>query len=234
MMVASREAMAFARQAVLLRHDLEEIVPTDLNEGEHVVVLLHGLFASAGVLRPMRAYIERTTGMRTASFSYLPGPGVKALAARLSLLIERLPKSSAIHLVGHSLGGLVARYYVQSMPTSHRIVQTISLASPFRGTAQARWLPVGFARDVTPGSEVLRWLSETAHQSLIPHTSFVAPLDTIVTPAESAVFWHGEAIELAGLGHNALLFEPEVHANIARRIAAAYEAPALAASASTW
>lgn len=233
MMVAGREAVAFARQAVLLRHDLEEIVPNDLRDGEHVVVLLHGLFASAGVLRPMRTYIERETGMRTASFSYMPGPGVKALAARLSLLIERLPPSSSIHLVGHSMGGLVARYYVQSMPTCRRILQTISLASPFRGTAQARWLPVGFGRDVAPGSEVLRWLAETADDSLIPHTSFVAPLDTIVTPAESAVFWHGDAIEVAGLGHNSLLFDPEVHAHIASRITTAHGA-ALAASAATW
>lgn len=233
MMMAGREAVAFARQAVLLRHDLEEIVPDDLRDGEHVVVLLHGLFASAGVLRPLRTYIERETGMRTASFSYMPGPGVKALAARLSLLIERLPLNSSVHLVGHSMGGLVARFYVQSMPTSRHIVQTISLASPFRGTAQARWLPVGFGRDVSPGSQVLRWLAETANDTPIPHTSFVAPLDTIVTPAESAVFWHGDAIEVAGLGHNALLYDPEVHAHIARRITTAHGA-ALAASAATW
>lgn len=233
MMFAGREAMAFARQAVLIRHDLEEIIPDNLCDGEHVVVLLHGVFASAGVLRPMRAYIERETGMPTASFSYLPGPGVAALAERLGELIDRLPRGSAIHLVGHSMGGLIARYYVQSTRAERCIVQTISLASPFRGTAQARWLPVGFGRDISPGSETLRFLAETAAQSRIPHTSFVAPLDTVVTPKESAIFWRGDAIEMAGLGHNALLFDPEVHAAVTHRILSA-RARDLAASASTW
>lgn len=233
MMVRGREAVAFARQAVLLRHDLEEIVPSDLGDSGHVVVLLHGLFASAGVLRPMRAHIERETGMPTASFSYLPGPGVATLAERLAALIERLPQEAAIHLVGHSMGGLVARYYVQRMASARHIVQTISLASPFRGTAQARWLPVGFGRDVAPGSEILRYLAETAYGSGIPHTSFVAPLDTIVTPRESAVFWYGDAIDLPGLGHNALLFDTNVHAAVATRILAA-RATSLAASSMTW
>lgn len=220
-MVAGREAVAFARQAVLLRYDLEEIVPSDLGDSGHVAVLLHGLFASAGVLRPMRAYIERETGMPTASFSYLPGPGVASLADRLGALIARLPENAVIHLVGHSLGGLVARYYVQRMALARPIAQTISLASPFRGTAQARWLPVGFGRDVAPGSEVLRFLAETAYGSPVPHTSFVAPLDTVVTPRESAVFWSGDAIDLPGLGHNALLFDSHVHEAVAARLTSA-------------
>lgn len=233
MMVAGREAIALARQAVLLRYDLDEIVPEDVGEGEHVVVLLHGLFASAGVLRPMRAYIERATGMPTASFSYRPGSSVRALAERLAALIDRLPPSVSVHLVGHSMGGLVARYCVQTMPVAERVVQTISLASPFRGTAQARWLPMGIGRDVVVGSETLRLIAETAHATPVPHTSFVAMLDTVVTPPESAVFFHGEAIELPDLGHNALLYEPDVHRLVTSRLLAARPAN-LAASATSW
>lgn len=225
--------MALARQAVLLRYDLDEIVPQEVGQDEHVVVLLHGLFASAGVLRPMRAYIERETGMPTASFSYRPGAGVRVLAERLAALIDRLPRTASVHLVGHSMGGLVARYFVQTMPEAHRVVQTISLASPFRGTAQARWLPMGIGRDVTIGSETLRFLAETAQATPVPHTSFVAMLDTVVTPPESAVFFHGDAIELPGLGHNALLYDPDVHQMVATRIRAAHP-PKLAASATSW
>lgn len=225
--------MALARQAVLLRYDLDEIVPEQVGQDEHVVVLLHGLFASAGVLRPMRAYIERETGMATASFSYRPGPGVRELADRLASLIDRLPRTASIHLVGHSMGGLVARYFVQTTPVADRVVQTISLASPFRGTAQARWLPMGIGRDVTVGSETLRFLAETAHATPVPHTSFVALLDNVVTPPESAVFFHGDAVELPDLGHNALLYEPEVHRLVTSRILAAHP-PKLAASATSW
>lgn len=231
-MVAGREAVAFARQAVLLRHDRDVICPDSVLDGEQVVVLLHGLFATAGVLRPMRAAIEGETGSHTASFTYGPGPGIRALAERLAELVARLPSRCAIHLVGHSMGGLVARYYVQLLRCDPRVVQTISLASPFRGTAQARWLRVGVGRDIAPGSDVLRSIAATARDCTVPHTSFVAPLDTVITPPDSAVFWHGDAIAMPGLGHNALLYDQHVHAAVVGRIRSAKGK--LAASGVTW
>src|SRR5688572_20838715 len=54
-----REALAFARQAVLLHRDVASTLPERVREGEDVVVLLHGLFATAGVLRPLRRSIEQ-------------------------------------------------------------------------------------------------------------------------------------------------------------------------------
>src|SRR5689334_24845380 len=90
--VAGREAMAFARQAWLLRHDLlEPVVPANVGEDDDVVVFLHGLFASAGVLRPMRAQIMRHAGMHAAALSYGPGPGVDEIAGRLTGILRDLP-----------------------------------------------------------------------------------------------------------------------------------------------
>src|SRR5687768_11671051 len=127
LVAAGREARAFARLAALLLLDHRPVVPASLHSGDDVIVLIHGLFATAGVLRPMRQRIEQVCGAHTATFTYAPGPGVAAIAASLGRLLSALPPDVRVHLVGHSLGGLVARWYVQRIAADRRIVQTIAI-----------------------------------------------------------------------------------------------------------
>ena len=47
------------------------------------------------------------------------------------------PPEEEIDLVGHSLGGMVARTYVQNNPTNHQVNQLITLGSPHHGAPQA-------------------------------------------------------------------------------------------------
>lgn len=229
--VAGREALALARQATLLPRDVRAVLPPVIADGDHVVVLVHGVFASAGVLRPLREHIEQASTAKTASFSYPPWFGVRELATRLGALVARLPPHVHLHLVGHSLGGLVAREYAQRVPRDTRVVQTISLASPFAGTRQARWLPVAFGRDIAHGSALLRALHhDAAAASDVPHTSFVATSDTVLDPPSSAAFLHGEVIEIADVGHNTLLYDEGVQARVARLVADRV----LASTRATW
>lgn len=220
----AREAVAFARQASLIHRDTRDVVPEDASAGDDVVVLLHGLFATAGVLRPLREHIEDATGAHTASFSYAPAPGVAAVAERLAALVDRLPAGVRIHLVGHSVGGLVVRWYVQELGGDPRIVQTVSMASPFSGTRQARLLPTSAGRDILPDSVVLRRLGESVHAaSSIPHLSIVAAEDSVVGVAAPDV---GELVVIEDSGHNGLLYHPRVAAILAERVLAFRDVPA--------
>jgi triacylglycerol lipase len=214
---AGLEAMAFARQAVLLHRDVTSTLPERARAGDDVVVLLHGLFATAGVLRPLRRSIEQGATAHTAAFSYAPGPGVEGVARRLGELLRWLPAGVRIHLVGHSLGGLAARWYVQEYGGDSRVVQTISLASPFHGTRHARLLPGPAGRDITPGSALLRRLEQGApHAPHVPHLSIAAARDAVVT--ESTLFPWGDHLVVGECGHNALLFHPEAAAAVTRRV----------------
>jgi pimeloyl-ACP methyl ester carboxylesterase len=201
------EAIAFARQATLLHRDVAATYPDAAEPGEDVVVVLHGLFATAGVLRPLRRHLEQRAPAATASFTYAPGPGVDAIAQSLADLVDRLPEGVRIHLVGHSLGGVVARWYLQELGGDPRVVQTISMASPFRGTRHARFLPTAAGRDIGPDSEVLRRLARRAHVAAhVPHLSVIAAADRVIT--EPAAFELGEELVIEDCGHNALLFHP--------------------------
>lgn len=214
--VAGREVAAFARQAWLLRHDLgAPVVPIACGPGEDVVVLLHGLFATAGVLRPLRSAIERAPAVHTATLSYPPGPGVEVLARRLGELLGELPKTARVHLVGHSLGGIVCRYFSQYVGDT-RIAQTISLATPFGGVKRARLLGLG---DLDPGSPMLRRLRLDASRGPdVPHLSIVAGSDAFVRSPVSHALPGFEVVVMADRGHNALLFDAEVAKLVAGRV----------------
>src|SRR4051812_48448040 len=112
LVTAGREIAAYGRQAVLMRHDvIEPAVPTSARDGDDIVVMLHGLFATAGILRPLRSVLARHRGLHTAAMTYPPGPGVPQLAARLREFVGKLPAKARLHLVGHSVGGIVARFF---------------------------------------------------------------------------------------------------------------------------
>jgi triacylglycerol lipase len=200
------ERLAFLRQMALVPLDWPNVVP-DVRPGDDVVVLVHGFCATAGVFRPLRARLENETGARIATFTHAPGLGVRRIAGQLERLIARIPASARITVVGHSLGGVVARWYVQEMGGRGRVARTISMASPFSGVAVPQLL-VG--ADLHEQSALLKRLRDGARSCDVPHTSIVAGLDTVVPGTRTACLGTGDAVVLPQCGHNELLFDPRV------------------------
>jgi triacylglycerol lipase len=216
--VAAREALAFARQGWLLRHDTAEpVIPRGVARGDDVVVFLHGLFATAGVLRPLRAAVAKHARVHTAALSYLPGPGVRELAGRLGALVAAVPEGARLHLVGHSLGGVVSRYFALEAKDP-RVVGTISLASPFAGVKGAAWLGIESVRDLHPSSAVLRRILLHPDAAAIPHLSIIAGADSLVDAPRAHALPGGDVIVMERRGHNTLLFDDEVARVVERRI----------------
>jgi triacylglycerol lipase len=211
------ELWAFTRVAALLLRDRELYVPPRVRAGEDVAVLVHGLLATAGVMRPLRDQLERTPGIHTATFTYAPPVGVQEGALALSTVLGRLPEGVRIHLVGHSLGGLIVRWYVQELPCDPRVLQTISVGTPFGGVRRARYMPGQAGRDIEVDSYVLRRLRESGPigQS-IDHLSIFGSDDKTATA--NAAYPAGERCVINGCGHNGLLFHPEVADIVTARI----------------
>ncbi len=196
------ERLALLREVALVPRDLAAVVP-EARPGEDVVVLVHGFLASAGVFRPLRARLERETGARVATFTHAPGIGVRRIAKQLAALVDRIPRGTRITVVGHSLGGLVARWYVQELGGHARVAQTISLATPFGGVQAPRVL-VG--ADICGKSALLERLRDGARTSTVPHTSIVAEDDQLVIGVETACLGIGDVVVIPDRGHNMLLF----------------------------
>jgi len=196
------ERLALLREVALVPHDLAAVVP-NARAGDDVVVLVHGFLASAGVFRPLRVRLEREAGARVATFTHAPGVGIRRIARRLGELVECVPPGTRITVVGHSLGGVVARWYVQELGGHTRVARTISLASPFGGVDVP---PLLVGADLHPQSALLRRLRERAHVAGVPHTSIVAAEDTVVVGVKRASLGFGDVVVLPRRGHRALLF----------------------------
>jgi len=199
------ETISTLREVVLMPRDLVPVLPKEVAHEDDVVVLVHGFMASAGVFRPMKDALTRLTGAKVASFTHAPGAGIDRIARSLARLVDRLP-AGRVHLVGHSLGGVVARWYVQEHGGHARVTQTISLGSPFGGTERVRPFPFLVGRDLACTSNILARLRARAHEHDVPHTSFVGGEDIVVIPNESAIFPRGEVVRFPRCGHNTLLF----------------------------
>jgi triacylglycerol lipase len=215
------ERLAFLREVALMPRDLAAVVP-DARPGDDVVVLVHGFFASAGVFRPLRARLEREAGARVATFSHAPGAGVRRIARRLADLVDEIPRGTRITIVGHSLGGVVARWYVQEMGGDRRVARTVSLATPFRGVPMPQLFAGAFVgADLNTQSWLLERLRDRAHLHAVPHTSVVAASDTVVAGVETACLGHGDVVVVANMGHHALLFDERVAGVVIDRVRAA-------------
>jgi triacylglycerol lipase len=213
----SREARAFARLAVLVPRDLRNDVPDSVEDGDDVVVLVHGAMATAGAWRPLRKALEALGHTHTATFSYGLGNGVADIANCIEVLLRRIPGNVRLHLVGHSLGGLAVRWFVQETRSDKRVVQTITVAAPFRGARGAFLFPGPAGRDMKKGSVVLRRLAEGASEPGLPHLSILGNADTAVNVR--SFFPVGERAVVGDAAHNTLLFDEEVSRLIVERVA---------------
>jgi triacylglycerol lipase len=216
-----KERLSFLREMTLVHRDLAPVVP-EARPGDTVVVLVHGFGASAGVFRPLRARLEREAGARVATFTHAPCVGVRRIARSLADLVDRIPNGTRITVVGHSLGGVVARWYVQEMGGHTRVERTISLGSPFGGVDVPKYL-VGV--DLHEESDLLKRLRDRAPEFDVPHTSVVASEDRLVVGLKTACLGTGDVIVLDKRGHNTLLFDEEVAGLVIDRIRRPQTAP---------
>ncbi len=103
------------------------------------VVLVPGFLGTDAYLTQLHTWLERI-GYRP----YFSGIGINAecpnllIQHRLNACIERALHETErkIHLLGHSLGGIIARSVAGQRPDD--VASVITLASPFRGTAAHR------------------------------------------------------------------------------------------------
>lgn len=210
--VIGREAVAWARQGVLMVRGRRprRYVP---GEGERVVLFVHGFGATGPVFEPMRAHVEERLGVRTLDFTYGSLTSFHRVAERLARHVdEQVDARSRLDLVGHSLGGLLARWYVQELGGAARVRRVVTLATPHAGTRSARIAPGPLRDALLPDNAVVRRLHLGRHRAEgVEHVAFVAGADLMVTPPASAAALPDASVRwFDRVGHNGMLFEPEV------------------------
>jgi len=76
-------------------------------------------------------------GVDFFEFPYDWRQDVRTSARQLSALIESLPRTQPLILIGHSLGTMVSRYYIERLGGKSRVERVILMGGPHRGMIKA-------------------------------------------------------------------------------------------------
>ncbi len=182
------------------------------------IVLVHGLVDNRAIFTVLRRSLRRRGFGRVMSLNYSPlTQDARAVAARLGELIERTCEETGyerVHVIGHSLGGLVARYYVQRLGGDARVHTLVTLGSPHAGTWAANLLPQRLVKQLRPGSDVLAELEQPAPGLRTRFVAFWSDLDQLIVPKRSARIDHPDLgarnVLLKGVGHMSLPIDGRV------------------------
>lgn len=216
-----REARAVVRQGSLMAFPKRTASPVG---AERAVVFVHGFMAGGPVFDPMRAHVESVAGVETVGLSYGPLETFEHIAGRIAALTKLSAHGRPVTIVGHSLGGLLARWYLQELggaiDQGGAVDRLITIASPHAGTDMARLAPGSLGAALRPGSTMLQRLKTGRDRAKgVAHIAVVAGRDRMIVPADSAgAIEDAEIHRFDDLGHNEALFDPRVVNLVAQRV----------------
>ncbi|MFQ5692346.1 MAG: esterase/lipase family protein [Nitrospinota bacterium] len=194
----------------------------DRPPGDRPVILCHGFHMRGLTLGVLAFWLRRlgrsvvvlpTFGPATADIRHY----ADQLAGHIRDALDR-SGANAVDLVGHSMGGLIARACLAQARRSGgpdlRVARLVTLGTPHRGTGfwVFTWGDCGL--DMRPGSPFLSWLGD--EPAGVDATAIASPFDGLVYE-ESALGWNAPGvrkIKVEGVGHVALSMLPRV----ARRV----------------
>ena len=188
------------------------------------VLLVHGFVDNRSIFAVMRHGLRRRGFASVCSWNYSPLlTDVAQGADDLGRHIERVCEQTGhdrIHVVGHSLGGLLARYHVQKQGGDRRVESLVTLGTPHQGSLWAHVLPTPLIRQLRPGSPLLRELDEPASGCRTPLTAIYSDLDQVVVPTSSGRCEHPDLaarnVLVHGVGHMSL----PIHRSVVDEVAA--------------
>ncbi|MBZ4323117.1 alpha/beta fold hydrolase [Streptomyces sp. SCA2-4] len=187
------------------------------------VLLLHGFVDNRSVFVLLRRSLLRHGWRQVAALNHsLLTRDLRTAAAAVGRYVEEFRArtgAARIDVVGHSLGGLVARYYVQRLGGDAAVRRLVTLGTPHAGTRVAPPMSVHpLVRQMRPGSDVLTELAAPAPGCRTRFVGFWSDLDQVMVPVETARLDHPDLmvrnIRVSGVGHLALPVHPTVVAGI--------------------
>ncbi|MCX4982929.1 triacylglycerol lipase [Streptomyces sp. NBC_00572] len=209
--------------------------PSEVTPGRRPVVLLHGFVDNRSVFVLLRRSLVRSGRGCVESLNYSPLTcDLRAAAELLGRRVDEIRARTGhaeVDIVGHSLGGLIARYYVQRLGGDTKVRTLVTLGTPHSGTSIA---PLADAhplvRQMRPGSEVLQELAGPSPGCRTRFVSFWSDLDQIMVPVETARLDHPDLsvhnVRVSGIGHLALPVHPTVAVGVREALdAGGSEAP---------
>ncbi|MEU5213478.1 alpha/beta fold hydrolase [Streptomyces sp. NPDC020742] len=204
------------------------LLPTE-GRAHPPVLLLHGFIDNRSVFVLLRRSLLRHGWRHVEALNYSPLTcDLRKAAELLGRHVEEVCARTGhrrVDVVGHSLGGLIARYYVQRLGGESRVRTLVTLGTPHSGTRIAPLMSAHpLVRQMRPDSEVIAELSLPAPNCRTQCVAFWSEEDQVMIPATTARIDHPDLlahnVHVAGVGHLALPINGTVAAGIREALAA--------------
>lgn len=186
--------------------------------GDTPILLVHGWGANSACFIAVQLWLKLRGYKNVYAVSYTP-PVIRAekLARQLAVHIDKALAATGaqkVHIVAHSMGGLLTRHAIKNLGMAGKIDKVVTLGSPHMGSKLAGLVPGGgnipqmryrseFCRELgegglTPGKDVR-------------YFSIYSEFDNFVLPNHSSVLdGNAQNVHVAYHGHCALLYSPVV------------------------
>jgi triacylglycerol lipase len=202
------------------------LVEGDIEAAGTPILMVHGMLDNRVIFTVLRYRLRRRGFGRVFGINYSPWTNDIRTAARdLSGAVEELVASTGyerIHVVGHSLGGLIARYYVQRLGGDERVHTLVTLGTPHGGSVLAYALPLQLGRQLRPGSELFAELAQPAGACRTRFVAYYSDLDQLVVPHLSGRIDHPDLtvrnVAVHAVGHMSL----PIHPGVVREVGATF------------
>jgi triacylglycerol lipase len=186
------------------------LVHHNVDAAETPIVLVHGIIDNHAIFTVMERALRRRGFQTLSAYDYgLFTHNIPRAAVRLGEAIEKLSAATGyerIHVIGHSLGGLIARYYVQRLAGDRRVHTLVTLGTPHHGTQLAWAAPLlPLVRQLAPNSSVIQELAEPAPGCRTRFVAFYSDIDHLIVPSRNARLDHPDLnvrnLGVRGVGH---------------------------------
>ena len=194
------------------------------------VLLVHGVLCNAGIWRGFLPELSARGIGPVYTLSYgPPQASIELFAEQLAAKIAAIRADTGaakVALVAHSMGGVVARAYCRRHG-AQSVRCLVTLGAPHHGSVHAWMFPGICLSQIRPGSA---WLAELNRGEGTPPPTRLVSIwswhDSMVAPQTSARLAGAQNIDIVGVGHNAMLGDPEVIARVAAELGSTSVSPA--------
>ncbi len=196
-------------------------LPGAKNHGPRPIVVLHGYAMNRANFLPLAYRMSRAGLGPIYGFEYWTLGRVAAGARQLGWFVDQVRAETGadmVDVIGHSMGGVVGRYYVQLAGGDTYVNRLITIGSPHAGTDVSR-VGIGHpTRELFLGSKLMTRLAAAPAPRNTRIIVIWSNSDALVPAAHQVAFPGAEVIRYEDLGHVALLGSRRVAREIIARV----------------
>jgi hypothetical protein len=178
-------------------------------KGQPPILLLHGLFINQTCWFWFKWQLKQQGLENTAVLKLSSWHNEEALTEIVAKRVDELRHQlgvTKIDIVGHSMGGIIARNYVQLRGGADKVSRLVCLGTPHHGSKLTSFTLTPLGKILMPGSGFLKRLNSSAPPEHVKCFNVFSKKDNMIIPNENCQIPWGEHIELDNMGHTSLLY----------------------------